>query len=77
MRAALPGTLRWLHACRWLIFGLLVLALGYPDLRRANDIVTERFAGVTDTKDWKATALWLESAECMRRTGAWLTICRG
>lgn len=75
--AALAGVRQRLHAVRWLVFGLLLLALGYPDLKRANDIASDRFAGVADTKDWTAAAVWLESAECMRRTGAWLTICRG
>jgi hypothetical protein len=28
-----------------------------------------------ERSDWNATNVWLESAECMRTTGAWLAIC--
>jgi hypothetical protein len=30
-----------------------------------------------EISDWNATNVWLKSAECARRTGAWLALCEG
>jgi hypothetical protein len=30
-----------------------------------------------EKSDWNATNVWLKSAECARRTGAWLALCEG
>jgi hypothetical protein len=30
-----------------------------------------------ERSDWNATNVWLKSAECARRTGAWLALCEG
>ncbi len=36
----------------------------------------DRFAHI-EKSDWNATNVWLKSAECARRTGAWLAVCEG
>jgi hypothetical protein len=36
----------------------------------------DRYAQI-EKSDWGATNVWLKSAECARRTGAWLALCEG
>lgn len=45
----------------------------WPQLEWSFEAAT-RYRG-DEASDWKATNVWLESAECARESGAWLVIC--
>ena len=54
----------------------LVACIGlvlWPQLEWSFEAAT-RYRG-DEASDWKATNVWLESAECARESGAWLVIC--
>nr|VFJ64511.1 MAG: hypothetical protein BECKFW1821C_GA0114237_10067 [Candidatus Kentron sp. FW] len=61
---------------RWVIFALCVSTFGVFPFNQATERATEEFSGQTEA-DWPATNVWLQAADCARRTGAWLTICEG
>lgn len=63
-------------AWRWLAFVACVLAFANADLRQAENLATEKFSATTRA-DWEVTNIWITSAECARKTGAWLVICPG
>jgi len=50
-----------------------IVAVGYPDIRLSLD-KAERYRTAT-TAEWGVTDVWLESAACARKTGAWLALC--
>ena len=56
----------------WLAFFLCLIVFGLAPFGAALK-GTERYA----VADWGATNIWLESAECARQRGAWLSICDG
>lgn len=61
---------------RWLVFFIFVVTFGVAPFKGAINKADEDFAEIKEA-DWGATNVWLQSAECARKTGAWLVICDG
>ena len=59
---------------RWILFLVAVAGFGLETALLSFDSV-ERTYGDMDEADWAHTNYWLKSAECARRTGAWLVMC--
>ena len=57
------------------VLGLLacIALVLWPQLEWSFE-AAKRYRG-DEASDWKATNVWLESAECARESGAWLVIC--
>jgi hypothetical protein len=71
--SVVPASPEGRSALRWLGFVLLLVALGQGEFKAAVH-GAEHYREIQ--KDgWDATNVWLESAECARATGAWLSIC--
>ena len=78
MRAAVFPVIIRSGALRWVIFFLGMLLLVQGQLSRTLKEV-ERFDYLADfvRSEWIGTNFWLESAECARLRGAWLSMCEG
>ena len=60
---------------RWIIFFLCILIFGLQGLKRANEDAYSKYKDATSTTEWSNTSIWIKSADCARKTGAWLAIC--
>lgn len=63
---------RW----RWPLFGLCALFLAGSALSHNLNVSNYLHARATSA-DWGVTDHWIASAECARKTGAWLVTCQG
>lgn len=59
---------------RWLVFVALLVWVGSLPFQKAAEQSERDFAHVAKA-EWVATNIWLEAADCMRKTNAWLTMC--
>ena len=71
---SLSRTVSILGRIRWLLFVVILLAVGL-DTTMTSLEDAERNYGEVSTSDWAHTNYWVKSAECARETGAWLALC--
>jgi len=73
-RTTIPTLSRpWLRVLQALGLVACIGLVLWPQLDWSFEAAT-RYRG-DEASDWKATNVWLESAECARESGAWLVIC--
>lgn len=73
-RTTIPTLSRpWLRVLQALGLVASIALVLWPQLEWSFEAAT-RYRG-DEASDWKATNVWLESAECARESGAWLVIC--
>ncbi|MBX9945518.1 MAG: hypothetical protein K2Y40_15650 [Reyranella sp.] len=61
---------------RWPLFAVCALFLAGSALSYSLNVSNHLHAGATSA-DWGVTDHWIASAECARKTGAWLVVCPG
>lgn len=59
---------------KWVVFLLCAVIFGLAPVRQALDSVKKYYSAPAKA-EWNAANAWLLSAECMKKTGAWLSVC--
>ena len=73
--AKLAAAIEGRPSLKAVIFLACLAAFGGPEFLGALR-AADRFAHI-EKSDWGVTSVWLKSAECAKRTGAWLALCEG
>ncbi len=72
----LESTIEHWRKLRLLFFVSIVVVVLIPSISNLMKEIEKKYHDC-DKSSWAATNYWIESSECMRRTGAWLVICKG
>lgn len=60
---------------RWAVFLLCLAVFALSGVERANEEAYRQYKDVKTATEWSNTNYWIRSADCARKTGAWLAIC--